>query len=228
MLRARKDPLIEDLVADLVRRHRCHTVVLYGSRARGAAGPESDYDVLAVRRSGPMTRDARVWRGAMIDAFVVGEVTLRATPVADLIKIHDGVVLEDKDGLGRRLLSRVRAAYARGPEALKPDEAEATRLWCVKMLKRIEAVAGEPGVSNYRRASILTELLPIYFQLRKRWFLGPRPALRWLAENDPPLSEAFHAALEPDASQAEMERLVRLVVGDWLLPAEPEPSARDQ
>jgi predicted nucleotidyltransferase len=37
----------------------CHTVILYGSRARGDATAESDYDVLGVRDSGEAIRDAR-------------------------------------------------------------------------------------------------------------------------------------------------------------------------
>jgi hypothetical protein len=213
MARRTKDPLLDEVVADLVRRHRCHTVILYGSHAHGSPGPESDYDVLAIRRSGRMTRDARVWRGATLDAFVVGEVALRRTPPADLVRIHDGVVLMEKDRQGSRLLARVKAAHARGPEPLPPDEVEATRVWGDKMVRRLASATSEPAVAAYRRASLLTELLPIYFQVRRRWFPGPGPAFRWLAEHDPEVHQAFEWALRPAATPGVIERLVALVVG---------------
>ena len=46
----------------------CHTVILYGSRARGDAGPDSDYDLIGFRdRDGPPLRETGLRYGGVID-----------------------------------------------------------------------------------------------------------------------------------------------------------------
>jgi predicted nucleotidyltransferase len=64
------DPFLTQFLDVLREEHGCHTVILYGSRARGDAGPESDYDLLGVRERGESVRDTRVVDGAFLDAFV--------------------------------------------------------------------------------------------------------------------------------------------------------------
>jgi uncharacterized protein len=43
------EPTLARLVDEIVTRHGCHTVVLYGSRALGTATSESDWDMLGIR-----------------------------------------------------------------------------------------------------------------------------------------------------------------------------------
>jgi hypothetical protein len=64
------DPLLEVISEDLRAQHGCHTVILYGSRARGDATATSDYDVLGVKESGDSFRDARLWNGVYLDIFI--------------------------------------------------------------------------------------------------------------------------------------------------------------
>ena len=47
------------LVAELVSAHRAHTIILYGSRARGDATAESDIDVATFAEVPTTLRDAR-------------------------------------------------------------------------------------------------------------------------------------------------------------------------
>jgi hypothetical protein len=197
------------LTKDIVRRHRCHTVILYGSRALGQATPTSDYDVLAIRRGGRNLHDSRRWRGAYVDLFVHTEAWIRRAPAADLRRIHGGRVLVERAGYGHRLLTRVRRARARGPKPLPADELRAERTWCRKMLERMR----DPDrlLASYRRVALLAELLPVYFALRGRWYDGPKPAFLWLEANDPPVHRAYRRALQPSAGLPSIERLVALV-----------------
>ncbi|MES1183856.1 MAG: nucleotidyltransferase domain-containing protein [Myxococcales bacterium] len=67
-----------------MRRHGCHTAILYGSWVRGQATPQSDVDILCVRQGGPAFRDARVADGHYVDAFIYPEADL-LTPQPDLL-----------------------------------------------------------------------------------------------------------------------------------------------
>lgn len=51
------------LVTELKRSHHAHTIILYGSRARGDATAESDIDVACFADIAETTRDARLWQG---------------------------------------------------------------------------------------------------------------------------------------------------------------------
>lgn len=197
------------LAEELSARHGCHTVVLYGSRARGTHRPDSDVDLLLVRQGGGSTRDVRTWRGVQVDAFVDEDAKLDPEKDEGLLRIRYGRLLRDETGFGARLVRKTQEVFARGPEALPAEEAEALRVWGGKMLQRI---ASGGTAADYRRVSLLTELLPMYFRLRRRWYLGSEEALRSLAEEEPRAHDAFARALEPGAGLEAIEALMRLVL----------------
>ncbi len=202
------DPLLARFVDALRRDHGCHTVILYGSRARGDAGPESDYDLLGVREGGESRRDARWVEGAFLDAFVHPEAKI-AQAGADLLHVRGGRILCEKDGAGTQLLARLDAVHAAGPKPLPADEASARRVWAQKMVGRARRGDLE---GHYRRAWLLTALLEDYFLLRALWFPGPKHALAWLWAHAPDVHAAFDAALRPGADLDAVARLAGVVV----------------
>jgi predicted nucleotidyltransferase len=204
------DPLLEVISADLRTRHGCHTVILYGSRARGDATSTSDYDVLGVKESGDAVRDARLWNGVYLDIFIYPEARIRE-PDASLVHIKDGIVLFEKESLGSRFLERLRAIDAAGPKPLPLDEIQALKVWARKMVDRSRAGDIE---GNFRRVWLLTALLEDYFLIRGTWYRGPKESLRWLERNDPAVGSAYRAALEPGAELSTLEDLVTLVIDD--------------
>jgi polymorphic toxin system nucleotidyltransferase-like protein len=203
------DPILEAVCDELRARHGCHTAILYGSRARGDARPDSDYDVAGFGSTPASFRDARRWRGRWLDVFVYPERHL-ARPGRELLKLRDGVVLFEKGGAGTRLLRRLDRTFRKGPERLAPDEARARRVWAWKMLDRAAHPDPEAG---YRRAWLLTALLEDYFHLRGLWFLGPGRSLAWLRAHDPASHAVFAEALRPDAELDAVRRLVEAVAG---------------
>lgn len=200
---------LDDLCAELRERHGCHTAVLYGSWARGDAGPDSDCDIAGFGARACVTRDTRSWRGTCLDIFVYPEERLAAAD-AELLKLRDGRVLFQKEKAATRLLEMVEAFFRAGPASLAPDEAAARRQWAYKMLRRIERGDLE---GDYRRAWLLTALLEDYFQLRDRWFAGPKEGLAWLRAHDPRVHAAFSNALAPGASVDAISVLVEAVAG---------------
>jgi hypothetical protein len=204
------DPIIEQLVERLRRDAGCHTIILYGSRARGDATADSDYDVIGFRdRDGPVEREAGRWRGALMDIFIYPAV--RAEQVdAELMHIRGGQVLIDRDGVGQRLLDGLDELHAQGRTPLAPDEREARRAWCWKMLDR--AMRGDIE-GDYRRVWLLTMLIETYFDLAAAWYPGSKAAFEHLHVADPATFALFQAALTPNASIGAVAALVERVAG---------------
>ncbi len=195
------------IVADLVERHGCHAVVLYGSRAKGTANEASDWDVLGVRHAGPSLHDARALGDIYLDAFVETDDSL-TTFEAGHLRYLDGEILHDPDGITSELFARLKVAQARGPEKLSSEARRQKIEWLKRTLIRAE---GGSAASDYRRTWLLFELLPAYFELRSIFYLGPKESLAWLEDEDREASHLFSIALQPGAEQADLSRLVAFV-----------------
>lgn len=199
--------------------HGCHTVVLYGSRARGDADDGSDVDLLCIRDGGPALRDSRFIGGVYFDAFIYPRDAL-ATPDVSLLRILGGQVMREHDGEGTALLGRVRALFDKGPDPLPSDERTARVVWARKMLDRIRSNDGVEA--DYRRLSLVVQALEDYFALRGLWFRGPKIAFPWLLTHDDAAHHAFEVAMGSPAGDDALVRLVDAVYGP--LPATEEGS----
>ena len=201
---------IEGVIVNVMETHECHTAILYGSWARGQASPESDVDVLYVRKAGPVRRDARVLHGIHLDAFIYPEANL-VTPEPALLRAVGGRVIREANAFGTNLLATLQDLHDRGPTPMADDMRRATVTWLYKMLDRFR------GRSNleaqYRRAQLLLQSLEDYFALRARWFRGPREALEWLRQHDAVTYQRFEHAAQATATDAAFAELVQAVCG---------------
>jgi hypothetical protein len=100
----------------LEARYGCHTILLYGSRARGEARADSDFDVAGFRDAGDAVREARDIDGFYLDAWVYP--TARAERPTDLLHLRGARVLRERDGLGTRLLARLETLAKEPPPPL--------------------------------------------------------------------------------------------------------------
>jgi predicted nucleotidyltransferase len=203
------DSLLAHICEELISRYRAHTILLYGSRANGTAGDDSDYDIAAFAPTNRMLRDARLFKDKYLDAFVYPE-TVLAEPSADHLHIRGSTILLQKERLAETFLRRLDEVFDAGPAALPPDELATKRAWPQKMRKRIARGDIE---GNYRRVWLLTTLLEDYFHLRGLWYLGPKKSFQWLDAHDPTIYHAFSHALELGATDRDIHELVQLVVG---------------
>lgn len=206
-----QDRVLAAIIKELCQVEGCHTVILYGSRAKGTDTAASDYDLLAIRPNGPSRREARNWNGAYLDIFIYNEKDLKDIDLS-FLRLRGGLVLREKFDLGRQLLARVEELFAAGPKTLPPEELELRRTWSRKMLERIHQGGIEDDYANYRRAWLLFTLLEDYFVLRQAWYLGPKESFVWLKTHDPDSYEAFELALKPGAQLQTVKFLVEKVL----------------
>lgn len=82
-MKARAKPmpqLIDTMVRRLVRRFRPEQIILFGSHARGTAGPDSDVDLLVVMPLTGSRRDKELEMRLALNDFVVPIDIIIATP----------------------------------------------------------------------------------------------------------------------------------------------------
>jgi predicted nucleotidyltransferase len=201
------DSNLQTIAHELTTVHGCHTVILYGSRARGDHTLQSDYDVMGVRSIGGKLRDAREVNGAYWDLFVYSDSEI-ATPTVDHLHIRGGVVLLERDPIGTRFLKALDELFRKGPKPLPPDELQTKKVWAKKMLDRA-AVGDEEG--NYRRTWLQFALLEDYFAFRHQWYLGSKAALQCLKANDPAGFQLFSQSLKSPSDLQLLKQLAEHV-----------------
>ncbi|HEX4924943.1 MAG TPA: nucleotidyltransferase domain-containing protein [Bdellovibrionales bacterium] len=197
------DPVVDRLKKDLQEKYGCHTVILYGSRARGDHGPGSDYDIMGVREGGKKTRKAWAEGHAYVDLFVWPESALRE-PDSSLLYMVDGMVLSERGGWGSRFLQRLREIHDGGPELMPPEEKEFRRVWIRKMLNRVRVDDLE---GRYRRTWLQNSLLEDYFVLRDLWYLGSKKGFEYLKAHDPSMLALFEDVYRNPADLKALEFL---------------------
>jgi hypothetical protein len=208
--------LPDTLLDELRRTAPVHTVLLYGSFARGDATPESDLDVAGFADVPATRHDGRRLGSLFLDAFVYPTERAIAPPDDELRKLRGARVLLDERGLAGPLLAALDALEASPPRPLDEGARRTLGAWAHKMLARI---ARDDVEAHYRRHWLLMQVLEDHFALEGRWYPGPKLALAGLAEQQPALHAAFAAALYPAADLPAIAALVERVHGP---PDEPE------
>ncbi|MGY0216576.1 nucleotidyltransferase domain-containing protein [Endozoicomonadaceae bacterium StTr2] len=201
------DSITEQAVEEVVARYHPHTVIVYGSRARGEATASSDIDILCFVDSPEVTKDARLFNGVFLDAWIYSTDAMKPDE-PEFLRLGDGVCVRDIRGAGQPFLDAIQHRISRGPERLTDEDKQHTREWVMKMMAR----TGQDDIEAYYRNSWLQiELLPIYFQLRDLWYFGPKKGFAWLKNNDPDGYQLFESTYANPRSKHDLDRLVRYV-----------------
>jgi predicted nucleotidyltransferase len=204
-----QDPLLPHIEHHIRTTYGAHTIILYGSRARGEAKDNSDYDIIAFRGLGtPEESKYDLFKGASLDIhFYPDEVLKDMYPSMVLGFVKGNVILCQKDHFGDQFIQHFKKIYDRGfnlPDSLKQqvvDEIKTT------FLKIDNTLAG-----YYYQYRLLSSLLGHYFTLRNFYYLGPRESFAWLKKNDLSTYYAFEKALKPGASLNSIKQLVNRVI----------------
>ena len=140
----------------------------------------SDIDIVCFVEGATAIADARDFEGFYLDAWVYSSDAMSAA-TDELLRVADGYCLYDSEGRGDTFLNQLRQRIEQGARQLSSSEIQHTKQWVYKMLERSESSDVE---SLHRRYWLAVDLLQIYFDLRGKWFFGPKKSLAWLREHD--------------------------------------------
>lgn len=193
----------------LMERYRPHCIILYGSHARGDAGPSSDIDIVCFCDGVEAQQDARPFHGTFLDGWIYPATALGSTD-PEWLRFAGGKLLLDLTGEGKGLLERLDALLKAGRSPMSPQERASTLVWVEKMVAR----AGCDELDgHYRRTWLQYELLSLYFELRGLWFLGHKQGFVYLKAQDPETHGCFEASYRHPLDHSRLRQLVKAVVG---------------
>lgn len=188
----KNDVVLQLIVDELTSVYHCHTIILYGSRARGDYTLTSDYDVAGITEKGEKQRIARFDEIHRVyhDIFVYPESAF--SEIADEhLCMSDGIVVMEKSCIGTQLLKKLSDAIT-VPELISPDEILARKVWYQKMLAR---AATRDLEGKYRHIWSLFTILEDYFVFRQLRYQGPKKAFQYLEDQDPEILSLFNETL---------------------------------
>lgn len=206
-----KDPVLKMIVTELITQRNCHTVILYGSRARGDFTSTSDYDVAGISKNGERQRIARFDKenNVYLDLFVY--------PESDFLEIEqehlnmsEGIVLIDSNEFGKKLITKL-MLLVNEPEKIKDDEIQARKVWYKKMLLR---ATNRDLEGKYRHIWSIFSILEDYFVFRGLRYQGPKKSFQYLESNDQETLSFFQDALLNTNDIQSLERLIVKIVGN--------------
>jgi GNAT superfamily N-acetyltransferase len=189
----KKDKLLCDIVDELKNIHQCHTILLYGSRARGDFTPSSDYDIAGISSS----LSEKLWLArfdenhqVFCDVFVYPENEL-LHPNESHLQMSDGVILIEKNHFGTEVLNKLKAIQHTSP-VLTDNELQGRKVWYRKMLARAK-VGDLKG--KYRQIWMIYTILEDYFAFKQLRYEGPKKAFQYLTKHDPGVLSLFEKVL---------------------------------
>ena len=197
------DRITELAVKEVLEKYNPHTIIVYGSRARGEATETSDIDIACFTDSLTASKDAREFHNVFLDAWIYPTEAMENV-TTEFLRFGDGFCASDKKGIGEIFLQKVREKIDLGPDLLSCEDKAHAKEWAMKMLSR---AAQNDIEANSRRVWLQFELLQIYFQFRDQWYFGPKKSFSWLKENDPKGYEIFQASYSNTQSHELLKKL---------------------
>ncbi len=205
-----RNAILSSIVQELKKIHHCHTIVLYGSRARGDDTATSDYDIAGFTN----TIHEKQWLArfdethqVFLDIFIYPTQELMA-PNESHLQMSDGIVLIEQNEFGTHLLEKLKK-LTHQPLALSKTERQGRIVWYQKMLSRAKIGDIE---GRYRQLWMIQTLLEDYFAFKNLRFMGPKKAFQYLKEHDSNAFALFEATLNnPDDTQL-IEQLSKVVL----------------
>jgi uncharacterized protein len=205
----RNDTTLRSIVEELQHLYHCHTIILYGSRARGDFKPTSDYDVAGITTVGDKKWIARFDENHQVfhDIFIFPEKEL-VSPNETHLQMSDGIVIIDHNDIGKHLIETLKK-IEKEPLSITADEIQARKIWYQKMLSRAEVGDLE---GKYRHIWSIFTILEDYFAFKKLRYQGPKKAFQYLTEHNPDILNLFEHALSNTNDIKSLKQLIEKII----------------
>lgn len=208
------DRVINAIIDELKNLYHCHTIILYGSRARGDFTETSDYDIAGITdKSIKKEWVARFDEVNHVyhDIFIYPENEL-IEPNESHLQMSDGIILTEQNGFGTRLLHQLNTLIG---ESITSDinERKGRTIWYKKMLARAEANDLE---GKYRQMWMIHTLLEDYFFFRNLRYLGPKKGFQYLELHDKTILTLFEKVLDDPTDMVKIRTLVMAITENFL------------
>lgn len=160
-------------------KHCVHTIILYGSFAKGNNDEYSDIDIVAFWDEDEELQDKSNLGSNQLDLWIYP--SAKMGDYKEFIRVNGGVILLNRRNIAEAFMSNIKHAYETGPIAKSLEEKKNILKWVRKMYSRS---LKEDLEGAYRKSLLFAELLPIYFELNDMWYLGSKYGFEFLKDND--------------------------------------------
>ncbi|EQC43719.1 nucleotidyltransferase domain-containing protein [Bacteriovorax sp. Seq25_V] len=201
------DKLLEFLLENI----DIKVAIMYGSMVRGDYTPKSDIDIHCFYEGDAPECFNLEFEGRFLDCWL--------EPMSKLSKINDfsqymklknaKIILDDKQQ-GERLVQGVRNYIGEGPAQIGGALRNNLVLWLQRTYDRLQRGDDE---ANYRRVSLLKDILEIFCTLNGMWFFGSKETLLSLRMTHPDFYFVYSEALKDPADLLKIKKVVNLIVG---------------
>lgn len=205
------DKILCSIVEELQASYHCHTIILFGSRARGDFNPTSDYNIAGITSLSDRKWVARFDEKHQVfyDFLIFPEEEL-TTPNDTHLRMSDGIIIIDHNDIGNRFLARLRQ-MANEPLSISDDEIQARKIWYKKMLVRAEVGDLE---GKYRRIWSIFRILEDYFAFKKLRYHGAKKAFLDLNKHDLEILNLFERALSDTNNFKLLKQLIEKITAN--------------
>lgn len=198
---------MDNIIAYLVAKYKPTGMIVYGSFANGTNNLNSDFDALLIFDGTQELHDHSIICGTELDVFLYPKSTFeKEYSIQDLIQIWDGKILVDDTGLVSALKEKARQQIDSYAGKGKAENAR-NLAWCEKMLNRTKRGDME---GLYRLYLLLVDSLEIYFDLKGKYFFGPKKAIEQMSQMDPSSADLYFSALKAPTEENVSNWLERL------------------
>lgn len=199
-------------------------ILLYGSRSRPDADPQSDFDLICILRSPweNQLREVKAFEDSYMDLYYASVPVLkRRLQTQNLLNNNfvlnafvDGKVLADHDGSVAELAGLAQAIWARGPVVPSADECRfvqeqfrATYYSVRRLFLRAHESPQQEGLARLRAAELFSRMMYEYCHRAGVWAASMSNVLCW-AENN--CRELHARACQYLAARSNHEMIVNL------------------
>jgi predicted nucleotidyltransferase len=174
-----REIFLEKVTEYVKRAYNCHTVFLYGSYQQGDFTDGSDVDLIGFGDEVETQNKVETFSGQLLDLWIHSSEEMNHPE--KFLKTHEAMVLLDEKNYASSFLFEIDSVIQKGPCQLQGREKQFLKDWLIKM--KVRSRKGDME-GRYRFYWLIKESLEIYFEMKGRWYLGPKKSLNWLAEND--------------------------------------------